>query len=65
AAGARVELIEDGKVSAIPGDRAIASNDQTLAFDWPGDGARHWRRVNVRGADGKLVLIGNPVYVTP
>lgn len=65
AAGARVELIEDGRAASIAGERAIASNDQALAFDWPGDGRRHWRRANVRDAGGRLLLIGNPVYVEP
>lgn len=29
------------------------------------DGRRGWLRVDVRGPDGRLVLIGNPVYLEP
>jgi hypothetical protein len=27
------------------------------------DGRRHWFRAQVTGSDGKLWLLGNPVYV--
>jgi hypothetical protein len=27
------------------------------------DGGRHWMRVNVRDAEGRLLVLGNPVYV--
>jgi hypothetical protein len=52
--GARLELVEDGKALAVPA---------SLVVDWTSDGARHWFRLNGRSADGRLVLIGNPIYV--
>jgi len=52
--GARLELVEDGKALAVPA---------SLMVDWTSDGARHWFRLNGRGPDGRLVLIGNPIYV--
>jgi len=34
-------------------------------FSWPSDGKRHWLRVDVRDAAGKLILLGNPIYLNP
>ncbi len=63
ARGGTLEWIEDGRQSASSGGSAIGSNDQTIAFAWTSDGQRHWLRAQVIGPDGKLWLIGNPVYV--
>jgi len=35
----------------------------TQNFLLPNDGARHWLRVEVRGVDGRPLLIGNPFYL--
>ena len=32
-------------------------------FDYESDGKPHWFRVNVRSMDGKLLILGNPVYL--
>ena len=29
------------------------------------DGAARWLRIDVLGPDGKLILLGNPVYLLP
>lgn len=59
----RVELIVDG-VRGRALTRPLADEaDQTLDFDIPSDGGRHWVRADVRDAEGRLVLIGNPVYL--
>ncbi|MBN8887914.1 MAG: CehA/McbA family metallohydrolase [Rudaea sp.] len=63
AAGGSVEILIDGKLANVIDQPKIATAAQTFAFTWSGDGQRHWLRANVRGADGKLVLVGNPVYV--
>jgi hypothetical protein len=58
--GGSIEVIRDGAVirrSPVTGD------EQTLSFEEKGDGRRHWIRIDVRGGGGKLVLIGNPIYV--
>ena len=34
-----------------------------MSFEQRSDGKRHWIRVNIRDAEGKLALIGNPVYL--
>jgi hypothetical protein len=57
----KISLIEDGHVLEIPS----ASNEQTgtLHTRWMSDGNRHWFRPQVEGPDGKLWMIGNPIYI--
>jgi len=64
-AGGRVEVVQDGRVIAPDADLSIGQLTQEVRFPWQSDGRRHWLRVNVRGADGKLWLVGNPIYVNP
>jgi len=59
----RAEIIVDGQAFQPKNDMAIHDATQALSFDWPSDGKRHWIRANVRGADGALLLVGNPVYL--
>ncbi|MGH8031718.1 MAG: CehA/McbA family metallohydrolase [Luteimonas sp.] len=61
--GGRVEVIQDGRTIAPGGDLSIGAAQHDLRFSWTSDGQRHWLRANVRGADGKLLLVGNPIYV--
>jgi len=61
--GARIEAIQDGRILQPEIDLAIKQTAQTHRFAWRSDGGRHWLRVNVRGADGKLLLVGNPIYL--
>jgi len=61
--GGSVEIIVDGKAAPMIDQAKIAGAAQVFAFTWTSDGGRHTLRANVRGADGKLVLIGNPIYV--
>jgi hypothetical protein len=61
--GGSAEVVIDGKIAHVIEQPKISGAAQTLAFTWTGDGQRHWLRANVRGTDGKLVLIGNPIYV--
>jgi hypothetical protein len=41
----------------------VAEATHSLAFEETFDRKRHWVRVNVRDAQGKLALIGNPIYI--
>lgn len=61
--GARFEVIQDGRILQPEADLSIKQAAQTQRLDWRSDGQRHWLRVNVRGADGKLLLVGNPIYL--
>lgn len=64
-AGGRVEVILDGRPYSPPADLRVKRPRQLLRFTWSADGRRHWLRVNVRGPDGSLWLLGNPVYLHP
>jgi hypothetical protein len=61
--GGRVEVIEDGEKTPLAPVAPLDQTEQDIRFTWRSDGKPHWLRVNVRDADGHLVLVGNPVYV--
>jgi hypothetical protein len=58
---------DEGKISVIEDGHplAVSSNATkgTLHTRWTSDGHRHWFRPQVYGPDGKLWIIGNPIYV--
>ena len=62
ASSGKAELLEDGRtpLSLTPGSGAPA---QSYHAEWTSDGERHWFRAQVSGPDGKLWLLGNPIYV--
>lgn len=60
-AGAHAEVVRDGEVRPL-GD-AVRGANESREFEETSDGKRHWVRVNVRGADGGLLVLGNPVYL--
>jgi hypothetical protein len=61
-AGQRVVVTIDGKRLDIAG-RDIVPADGDLTFDWQGDASRHWLRVDIRSAEGQLLILGNPIYI--
>lgn len=61
--GAHAEVIRDGEVTTLLDGSVVKGQVETREFDWKADGKRHWIRVNVRGADGALLVLGNPVYL--
>ena len=64
-AGAVLALAGDGAKLAKLGDPQIGSAEGRKAFELTADGGAHWLRVDLRDADGKLLLIGNPIYLRP
>ncbi|MBS1800838.1 MAG: PHP domain-containing protein [Acidobacteria bacterium] len=61
--GAHVELIRDGEVLPF-GDRvSVQSGHEEWHAVQVADGSRHWLRVNVRAQDGRLLVLGNPIYL--
>jgi len=60
-AGGRVELVVDGRRVPVAGG-AIADDTADVAVALP-HGAHKWFRADVRRSDGRLWLIGNPIYV--
>lgn len=65
APGSSVSLAGDGARLASLSDSKISGADQTVSFDLNADGVRRWLRVDVRDANGKLILLGNPIYLKP
>ncbi|MES2349383.1 MAG: CehA/McbA family metallohydrolase [Pseudomonadota bacterium] len=63
AAGSVISLVLDGEAAALLADRKVDSADATRSFDWASDGKHHWLRAEVRDAGGRLLLLGNPVYL--
>jgi len=61
--GGRIEVIQDGDLTPVLKTPELAQPDQTFSFAWKSDGGRHWLRVNVRGPNGKLWLVGNPIFI--
>lgn len=59
---ARVILLEQGHSEPVA-EAGLATNDATQDFQLLNNGARHWLRIEVRGADGIPLLIGNPFYL--
>ena len=59
--GCATAVTLDGKT--LPAYARTLPADGEAAFDWRSDGKPHWLRVDIRSADGKLLILGNPVYV--
>ncbi len=64
-AGSKIEILEDGRPMSTESreDNATAQNAEAAQSQWTSDGHRHWFRVNVTGPEGKLLLLGNPIYL--
>lgn len=61
AAGALLSISGNGPKPKLAAQ--AFSDDETLSFEVAGDGRAHWLRMDVRGPDGKLWLLGNPIYL--
>jgi hypothetical protein len=58
-----IDIVEDGQKIAPLDDASIGFADERKTFVLPLDAKRHWIRADVRDAKGRLLLIGNPIYV--
>lgn len=63
-AGGRVAFAGPA-ASGVRADAAPLGAGETRTFQVEADGARGWLRADVRGPDGKLWLLGNPIYLEP
>ncbi|MFP5229878.1 MAG: CehA/McbA family metallohydrolase [Acidobacteriota bacterium] len=61
--GAALHFFVDGDESSALPAQPIAAADQKLQTFWTSDGARHWIRAEVIGADRRILLLGNPIYL--
>jgi hypothetical protein len=43
--------------------KTLTFGEDMTSFDYRSDGKRHWFRVNVRATDGRVLILGNPIYV--
>ena len=64
-AGGRVVPVIDGRPLVTAKIPEFSGPTDSFEFSWRGDGKRHWVRADVRDASGHLVLVGNPVYLSP
>ena len=64
AQGAHLAWWLDGQPLEM-GSQDNLKQDQVIETRWKTDGKAHWIRVDVREAGGKLVLLGNPIYISP
>ncbi len=63
--GARIEAVRDGRIVPVGIDAPIRSADETRSFTIDAGSGPGWLRINVRSADGRLLLIGNPIHLLP
>jgi hypothetical protein len=61
--GDEVHFILDGHESPDIAAIRVSGSDETLSANWSSDGKRHWIRAEVRDKQGKLLVLGNPVYI--
>jgi hypothetical protein len=54
-------LLDGRPVPAL--SSAVTQADQTIALTLPADGKKHWLRPDVVSPEGKLILLGNPIYL--
>jgi hypothetical protein len=57
-----IQLVIDGRVAPGLETKFDAARPIALA-PWRSDGEAHWIRADVRDADGRLLLVGNPIYI--
>jgi hypothetical protein len=62
AAGGSLSLVGNGPKPKLA-NATLTGADETRSFTVAGDGRRHWLRVDVRGPDSRLWLLGNPIYL--
>jgi hypothetical protein len=58
-----VALVEDGREMGALSKSSDTDSGETFRLTWTADGYRHWFRPQISAPDGKLWLLGNPVYV--
>ncbi len=60
--GLRLRFLLDGKpVDSLTA--SLAKHEQAVTLVFPADGKKHWLRPDVITPEGKLILLGNPIYL--
>jgi hypothetical protein len=63
--GAALSLAGDGAGLVRPFDHALGAAEARRTFDLVADGQARWLRVDIRDSTGKLLILGNPIYLRP
>jgi hypothetical protein len=58
-----VALLEGGREMGALTMSGASRSGKTFRLTWTADGYHHWFRPQISGPDGKLWLLGNPIYV--
>jgi hypothetical protein len=61
--GSSAVLFLDGQADSTLSPIAISREDTKAELAWNSDGKKHWLRPEIRTAEGKLQLLGNPIYL--
>jgi hypothetical protein len=62
-AGAKLSLAGNGARLVRPFEAVLGAAEAHRTVELISDGKARWVRFDVRSADGKLLLLGNPVYL--
>lgn len=62
-AGGSVRILIDGEPSPELATLPVPTADANLHASWSADGRRHYLRAEVRDAEDRLLLLGNPIYI--
>jgi hypothetical protein len=60
--GGSIHFFVDGKASTDLPSLPVTAADQRLRAEWRWDGRRHFVRVEIRDANDRLLVLGNPIY---
>ncbi|HVI56817.1 MAG TPA: CehA/McbA family metallohydrolase [Luteibacter sp.] len=60
--GQQLRVLDNGQPVDLAGRDVVPASGES-AFDWKSDGKPHWLRVDVRSPEGKLLILGNPIYI--
>jgi hypothetical protein len=63
-AGGHLTFAGPGK-GLVRTDNPPFTDGETRVLELRADGAKGWLRIDVRGPDGKLWILGNPIYLEP
>jgi hypothetical protein len=61
--GMHVTVLLDGVAGRLLADTVAGAEDERSSFSWRADGKAHTVRAEVRDEQGKLLLLGNPIYL--
>jgi hypothetical protein len=61
--GSSAVFLLDGRSDSALTPQNVGQSDENLRLSWTSDGKKHWLRSEIRTSDGKLQLLGNPIYI--